>query len=166
MAVFLPNEGLGFWPFIGMGAIRCARPSRGIVFALELTHHSNVLLPLVVATLARHAYRLSGEYPVDPPSPTFPEFHGRAVPVMGPTARLRSLSSAPRPPSAKIVDCRPRRHRNIFMIEDTDDLRRAILIHTEVLFSQIGDKSPLAVEHGRVQNHQVPIYRYCRLPWR
>lgn len=87
-AMFLPNEGLGFWPLISMGAIlggAMRSPFTGIVFGLELTHDPNVLLPLVVATLvahcltvltlkrsiltekvARHGYHLSCEYAVDP----------------------------------------------------------------------------------------------------
>ena len=51
-AMFLPNEGAGFWPLVSMGAIlggTMRSPFTGIVFALELTHDINVLLPLLVA---------------------------------------------------------------------------------------------------------------------
>ena len=87
-AGFLPNEGLGFWPLVSMGAIlggTMRSPLTGIVFALELTHDINVLLPLLVAAaiahaftvlvlkrsiltekVARRGYHLSREYAVDP----------------------------------------------------------------------------------------------------
>src|ERR1019366_19717 len=87
-AMFLPNEGAGFWPLISMGAIlggtmRC--PFTSIVFAFELTHDANVFLPLLVGSVvadaftvltlrrsiltekvARRGYHLSREYAVDP----------------------------------------------------------------------------------------------------
>jgi H+/Cl- antiporter ClcA len=88
MAPLLPNEGVGFWPLISMGAIlggTMRSPFTGIVFALELTHDLNVLLPLLVASVishgftvltlrrsiltekvARRGYHLSREYAVDP----------------------------------------------------------------------------------------------------
>jgi CIC family chloride channel protein len=87
-AMFLPNEGAGFWPLIGMGAILAGTmrsPLTGVIFALELTHDINVLLPLLVACviahgftvlvlkrsiltekIARRGYHLSREYAVDP----------------------------------------------------------------------------------------------------
>src|SRR3954454_18525524 len=51
-AMFLPAMGPGFWPLISMGAIlggTMRSPLTGIVFALELTHDFNALLPLIVA---------------------------------------------------------------------------------------------------------------------
>ena len=85
---FLPFEGAGFWPLISMGAIlggTMRSPFTGIVFALELTHDFNVLLPLLVANVlayaisvlvlkrsiltekvSRRGYHLSREYSVDP----------------------------------------------------------------------------------------------------
>ncbi len=87
-AAFLPNEGAGFWPLVGMGSILSGTmrsPLTGIVFALELTHDINILLPLLVASVIAHAftvlvlkrsiltekvarrgYHLSREYAVDP----------------------------------------------------------------------------------------------------
>ena len=84
----LPNEGVGFWPLISMGAIlggAMRSPFTGVIFALELTHDVNVLLPLLVAVIiahgftvltlrrsiltekvARRGYHLSREYAVDP----------------------------------------------------------------------------------------------------
>src|SRR3954465_4687491 len=59
-AMFLPNEGVGFWPLISMGAIlggTMRSPFTGIVFAIELTHDFNALLPLLVANVL--AYTIS-----------------------------------------------------------------------------------------------------------
>jgi chloride channel protein, CIC family len=87
-AMFLPNEGAGFWPLISMGAVlggTMRSPFTSIVFAFELTHDGNVFLPLLVGSVIAHAftvltlkrsiltekvarrgYHLSREYAVDP----------------------------------------------------------------------------------------------------
>ncbi len=87
-AMFLPNEGLGFWPLISMGAVlggTMRSPFTSIVFAFELTHDANVFLPLLVGSVvahgftvltlkrsiltekvARRGFHLSREYAVDP----------------------------------------------------------------------------------------------------
>jgi H+/Cl- antiporter ClcA/CBS domain-containing protein len=87
-SIFLPNFGPGFWPLVGMGAIlggTMRSPFTGIVFAIELTHDLNLLLPLLVACfiahcftvlalkrsiltekIARRGYHLSREYSLDP----------------------------------------------------------------------------------------------------
>jgi CIC family chloride channel protein len=57
-AMFLPHEGAGFWPLVSMGAIlggTMRAPFTAILFALELTHDINVLLPLLVAAILAHA---------------------------------------------------------------------------------------------------------------
>ncbi len=86
--LFLPYEGAGFWPLISMAAVlgsTMGAPLTAIVFALELTHDANVLLPLMISTIAAYAvtvltlkrsiltekiarrgYHLSREYAVDP----------------------------------------------------------------------------------------------------
>jgi chloride channel protein, CIC family len=86
--IFLPHFGQGFWPLVSMGAIlggTMRSPFTGIVFALELTHDFNMLLPLLVACFLGHAftvltlkrsiltekisrrgYHLSREYSLDP----------------------------------------------------------------------------------------------------
>jgi CBS domain-containing protein len=87
-AMFLPHMGVGFWPLISMGAIlggTMRSPLTGIVFAIELTHDFNALLPLLVANVlayaisalvlkrsiltekvSRRGFHLSREYSVDP----------------------------------------------------------------------------------------------------
>ena len=57
--MFLPHLGAGFWPLVGMGAILGGAmrvPLTGVIFALELTHDVNMLLPLLVATVIAHAF--------------------------------------------------------------------------------------------------------------
>lgn len=85
---YLPNMGAGFWPLLSMGAIlggTMRAPFTGVLFALELTHDVNMLLPLLLAVTAAHAftvlvlkrsilteklsrrgYHLSREYSIDP----------------------------------------------------------------------------------------------------
>jgi len=87
-ALVFPDGGLGFWPLVSMGAIlggTMRSPLTGVVFALELTHDLNVVLPLLVACtvahlvtvlalprsiltekVSRRGYHLSREYAVDP----------------------------------------------------------------------------------------------------
>src|SRR5947209_3606070 len=87
-AMFLPFEGAGFWPLVSMGAIlggTMRSPFTGVIFALELTHDVNMILPLLLAVViahgftvltlrrsiltekvARRGYHLSREYAVDP----------------------------------------------------------------------------------------------------
>ncbi len=85
---FLPALGPGFWPLVSMGAIlggTMRSPFTGIVFAIELTHDLNMMLPLLVAVTIAHAftvltlkrsiltekvsrrgYHLTREYSIDP----------------------------------------------------------------------------------------------------
>src|SRR6476646_7985630 len=58
-AWFLPAEGVGFWPLVSMGAILggpMRSPLNGIVFALELTHDVNMMLPLLIAVTIAHGF--------------------------------------------------------------------------------------------------------------
>src|SRR5438552_397066 len=57
-AIYLPPEGTGFWPLVSMGAIlggTMRSPFTGVVFAVELTHDVNMLLPLLIAVTLAHA---------------------------------------------------------------------------------------------------------------
>ena len=88
MGLVLPDEGIGFWPMVSMAAIlggTMRSPFTGVVFAFELTHDVDALLPLLIAVsvayattvllmkrsiltekVARRGYHLSREYAVDP----------------------------------------------------------------------------------------------------
>ena len=58
-AMFLPHEGAGFWPLVSMGAIlggTMRAPFTGVVFAIELTHDINMLVPLILAVAIAHGF--------------------------------------------------------------------------------------------------------------
>jgi chloride channel protein, CIC family len=58
-ANLFPHQAAGFWVLIGMGAIlggTMRSPFTGIIFAVELTHDMNMLLPLVIAVTVAHAF--------------------------------------------------------------------------------------------------------------
>jgi CBS domain-containing protein len=85
---FLPEAARPLWPMLGMAAIlggTMRSPLTGLVFAIELTHDVNALLPLLIACVAAHGftvlvmsrsiltekvarrgYHLTREYTVDP----------------------------------------------------------------------------------------------------
>jgi H+/Cl- antiporter ClcA len=87
-AWYFPDLGVGFWPLVSMGAIlggTMGSPFTGIIFAVELTHDVNMLLPLLVSVtiahtfsvlvlkrsiltekIARRGYHLTREYAIDP----------------------------------------------------------------------------------------------------
>jgi len=113
-AMVLPNEGPGFWPLVSMGAIlggTMRSPFTGVVFALELTHDVNALLPLLVAVtiahgftvltlrrsiltekVSRRGYHLSREYAIDPLEILFVrEVMRRDVAVLAADATLESV---------------------------------------------------------------------------
>jgi CIC family chloride channel protein len=87
-AHMLPAEGAGFWELVSMGAIlggTMRSPLTGVIFALELTHDTTVLLPLLLAVtiahgftvlalrrsiltekISRRGFHVSREYSIDP----------------------------------------------------------------------------------------------------
>jgi CIC family chloride channel protein len=87
-ALFLPHQGLGFWPLISMGAMLAGTmrsPLTGVIFAFELTGDYHSILPLLIACVSAHTFtvltmsrsiltekisrrghHLSREYVVDP----------------------------------------------------------------------------------------------------
>ena len=84
----LPFEGAGFWSLVSMGAIlggTMRSPLTGILFAAEVTHDWNALVPLTIAAVvahgltvltlkrsiltekvARRGYHVTREYEIDP----------------------------------------------------------------------------------------------------
>ena len=113
----LPNEGLGFWPLVAMGAIlggTMRSPFTGVVFAVELTHDVNVILPLLTASVIAHAFtvltlrrsiltekvarrgfHLSREYAVDPLEILFVREVMRSDIVVLPRMLQRQISPNP-----------------------------------------------------------------------
>jgi CIC family chloride channel protein len=87
-ALFFPAEPIGFWAIVSMGAMIAGAmraPMAAVIFAVELTHSMNMLLPLLVGCaisysasvllmkrsiltekIARRGLHLSQEYAVDP----------------------------------------------------------------------------------------------------
>ena len=87
-AQVFPHVGLGFWALIALAGVLggvMRSPFTGIIFALELTHRWDAILPLVIASMtacavsvlilkrsvltekiARRGYHLTREYDVDP----------------------------------------------------------------------------------------------------
>ncbi len=57
-AQVFPAVGAGFWPLVGLAAILAAAmrsPLTGVVFAVELTHRYEALLPLLIGAAAAYA---------------------------------------------------------------------------------------------------------------
>jgi len=131
---FLPAEGAGFWPLISMAAIlggTMRSPLTGVIFALELTHDINMLLPLLIAVvvaygftvlvmrrsiltekIARRGYHLSREYAIDPLEIIFVRSVMRteftALPAKGDAEALRAAllkdASKPRQRLYPVID--------------------------------------------------------------
>ncbi len=88
VAPMMPHEGASFWPLVGMAAILGGAmrvPFTAVVFALELTHDVDMLLPVMIAVVTaetftvlvlrrsiltekvdRRGFHLSREYATDP----------------------------------------------------------------------------------------------------
>jgi H+/Cl- antiporter ClcA/CBS domain-containing protein len=140
-----PAEGIGFWPLVSMGAILAGTmraPLTGVVFALELTHDVNVLLPLLMAAsvshgftvltlrrsiltekVSRRGYHLSREYAVDPLEIIFArEVARRSVAVLPTTAARSAVATALRP------DSTDRHDQRLFPV--VDDCNRLVSVIT------------------------------------
>ncbi len=136
MSGFLPNEGLGFWPLVAMGAIlggTMRSPFTGVVFAVELTHDVNVILPLLLASIIAHAFtvltlrrsiltekvarrgfHLSREYSVDPLEILFVREVMRSDIVALPAdASIADLAGS-------LHDERSRRRQSLYPVVDAD----------------------------------------------
>ena len=117
-AMFLPNEGAGFWPLVSMGAIlggTMRSPFTSIVFAFELTHDANVFLPLLVGSViahgftvltlkrsiltekvARRGYHLSREYGIDPLELLYVrEVMEKTIVALPESAKLQEVMNSP-----------------------------------------------------------------------
>ena len=133
----LPFEGAGFWPLMGMSAILGGTmrvPLTGVVFAYELTHDGNVLLPLMLAVviahgftvlvmrrsiltekISRRGYHLSREYSIDPLEIIFAREVARSAVVSLPadaTAEMVEASMKEGP--------RGRNQQRLFPVVDAD----------------------------------------------
>src|SRR6184192_959621 len=147
-ALILPDEGLGFWPLVSMGAIlggTMRSPFTGVIFALELTHDVNVLLPLLVSvTLAhgftvlalrrsiltekvsRRGYHLSREYAVDPLEILFVrEVMRRNIVALPADIGLEALHRSLRAGG-------PRRHQLLYPVIDPESRLVGVVTRTDL----------------------------------
>src|SRR5207302_1143913 len=149
-AMFLPNEGAGFWPLISMGAIlggTMRSPFTSIVFAFELTHDANVFLPLLVGSVIAHAftvltlkrsiltekvarrgYHLSREYAVDPLEILFVREVMRTnivvLPAAGALREFQHSLRADRPQSQRLLPVANAEGRFVGVLTRGDILQR------------------------------------------
>lgn len=162
-AMFLPNEGLGFWPLISMGAVlggTMRSPFTGIIFALELTHDVNALLPLLVAVVisygftvlvmrrsiltekvSRRGYHISSEYATDPLEIIFVrEVMRTDILALAATASLTEIEQALQGRTDQ------KRLQHLFPIMDAEQrlvgviTRKALLDHIQPETSDQGDE--------------------------
>jgi len=147
-AMFLPNEGTGFWPLVSMGAIlggTMRSPFTGVVFALELTHDVNALLPLLVAVtiahgvtvlalrrsiltekVSRRGYHLTREYAIDPLEILFVrEVMRRNIVALPADIGLEALHRSLRAGG-------PRRHQLLYPVIDPESRLVGVVTRTDL----------------------------------
>ena len=150
----LPNEGPGFWPLVSMGAIlggTMRSPFTGVIFALELTHDVNMMLPLLVAVtiahaftvlalkrsiltekVARRGYHLTREYAIDPLEILFArEVMRTNVAALPADATLHTLRDSLRVDPAT-------RPQQLFPVIDEE--RRLLGVVTRFMLQQLADR--------------------------
>ena len=177
---FLPNLGPGFWPLVSMGAIlggTMRSPFTGIVFAIELTHDLNMMLPLLVAVTIAHAftvltlrrsiltekvsrrgYHLTREYAIDPLEILF------VREVVRTNVVALSSSMTLEQTRAIIGDApRPRRRQRLYPVVDGDQRLLGIVTRTHLEHSiQV---APPSMKIGDVAQ-SLPIVAYPDEPLR
>jgi H+/Cl- antiporter ClcA/CBS domain-containing protein len=176
-----PTEGLGFWPLVSMGAIlggTMRAPLTGVVFALELTHDVNVLLPLLLAATTAHAftvltlrrsiltekvsrrgYHLSREYAVDPLEIVFArEVARRGVAVLPTTATRTAVANTLRP------DTTVRHEQRLFPV--VDERNRLVSVVTRRELRRWLDEDGLNAAHLGDLDLPRPVIAYADEPLR
>jgi len=177
---FLPALGPGFWPLVSMGAIlggTMRSPFTGIVFAIELTHDLNMLLPLMVAVTIAHAftvltlrrsiltekvsrrgYHLTREYEIDPLEILFVREVVRtnvvALPATMTLEQTRALiGEAPR----------PRRRQRLYPVVDSDQRLLGVVTRNHLEHSM--QTAPASMRIGDV-TQSLPVVAYPDEPLR
>ena len=173
-SLFLPHFGGGFWPLVAMGAILAGTmraPFTGAVFAVELTHDLNMLLPLVLASflahgftvlilkrsiltekIARRGYHLSAEYAVDALEILMvKEVMRNNVVALPASSMLEETRELLRPSK------RPR-GQNVFPVVDGDRQLIGVVSRNELLkrFDESGSRE-LTERLGDIVTHQVTV---------
>jgi CBS domain-containing protein len=154
----LPNLGLGFWPLVSMGAIlggTMRSPFTAVVFSFELTHDTNVLLPLLIAVsaayavtvltmrrsiltekISRRGLHLSREYSVDPLETTFVRDVMRTnIVVLSKDVTLRALAES-------LKDAHRRRGQRLYPVVDADEHLVGVVAASELELALETTNSP------------------------
>jgi H+/Cl- antiporter ClcA/CBS domain-containing protein len=192
-AAVLPWEGAGFWPLVSMGAIlggTMRSPLTGTIFALELTHDVNMLLPLLLAVtiahgftvltlrrsiltekVSRRGFHLSREYAIDPLEIIFAREVARtgvvALPADATPAEVGAALSSARPaePASEAGVQRNRHEQRLFPLVDTG--RRLVGVVTR---SQLRGWLDQAVQRPSralgVIAHDMPVIAFGDEPLR
>lgn len=171
-SMFLPHEGAGFWQLVSMGAVLAGTmgaPFTAIVFAFELTHDINVLLPLLVAAMlsyattvllmkrsiltekvARRGFHITREYATDPLEILFAREVMRTKIVALPSdATLQTLSGAVlREPAGK--------GQHLFPVVDADRRVRGVITRKQL--RALTQSEPPAAPLGKILSSPVVAY--------
>jgi H+/Cl- antiporter ClcA/predicted transcriptional regulator len=144
----LPDQGAGFWPLISMGAIlggTMRSPFTAVVFSLELTHDTNVLLPLLIAVavaygvtvltmrrsiltekISRRGLHLSREYSVDPLETMFVRDVMRTnIVVLPKDVTVQALADS-------LKDAHRRRGQRLYPVVDSDERLVGVVAASEL----------------------------------
>jgi H+/Cl- antiporter ClcA/CBS domain-containing protein len=189
-ALFLPYEGAGFWPLVSMGAIlggTMRSPLTGVIFALELTHDVNVLLPLLLAVtiahgftvltlrrsiltekVSRRGFHLSREYAVDPLEIIFAREVARtgvvALAADASRAEVASVLGRQRgQPREGVTSGHERHEQRLFPLVDAD--RRLVGVVTRRALREWLERGELDTSRV-VQVSQRPVVAYGDEPLR
>lgn len=179
-AMFLPPEGAGFWPLVSMAATlggTMRAPLTAVVFALELTHDVNMLLPLLLAVtmahgftvlllrrsiltekVARRGYHLSAEYAVDPMEILLARDVMRSNIVALPAGTTRAEAAASLPPDAS------RRGQYLYPVVNGDNQVVGVITRKALHQAVAGGGSPER-RLGELSN-QSPALAYANEPLR
>ncbi len=171
LSPYLPDQGVGFWPLVGLGAIlggTMRSPLTGTLFALELTHDLNSMLPVLIAVTTAHAftvlvlrrsiltekverrgYHVSREYSIDPLEVLF-------VKEVMQTEILRFTGDVPAPDALRRADQDEKSHEQwTYPVVGTDDFLLGVVTLSTLRFrsrqaSSSGARPPtlLGVMHG------------------
>jgi H+/Cl- antiporter ClcA len=174
-SMFLPHESPGFWPLISMGAIlggTMRAPFTSILFAVELTHDMNVMLPLLVASMLAHAttvlllkrsiltekvarrgFHITREYATDPLEIIF-------------VREVMSTRVAAIPADSTAADLQPmllrephERGQNLFPLVDQDQHLKGVITRRELRdITKSGDlNAPLSLREPIVTYPDEPL---------
>ena len=177
---FLPNLGPGFWPLVSMGAIlggTMRSPFTGIVFAIELTHDLNLMLPLLIAVTIAHAftvltlrrsiltekvsrrgYHLTREYSIDPLEILF------VREVVRTNIVALSASMTLEETRAVVGDTpRPRRRQRLYPVVDED--QRLVGVVTRSHLEHSIHRAPLSMRIADIA-HSLPVVAHPDEPLR